>query len=130
MISEALITQARALAADFTNESCAIQEYGTIDNGDGSFTEGWNTLETVAGLIQFVDDSEQVIGGAPRGAVTHKLRLKVTAVTQAIKPSHRIVVAARGTRPALTFVQPKRMDQSYEVLVTVGAVIDVSNPDQ
>lgn len=128
MTPELLVTQARTLAADFTNESCAIQELVQTDNGDGSFTEGWSTIETVAGLVQFVDDSEQVIGGAPRGAVTHKLRLKVTAITQAITPSHRIVVAARGTRPELIFVQPKRMDQSYEVLVTVGAVIDVSNP--
>lgn len=128
MTPDILIAQARVQALQFTNESCAVQELTTTESGDGSFEETWTTLETVPGLIEWVDDSEQVVGGAPRGAVTHKLRLKVTAVTQAIVPSQRILVAARDGKPALTFVQPKRLDQSYEILVSVGAVIDVSNP--
>lgn len=129
MTPAALIAQARIQALQFTTESCAVQELTTTNDSSGGFTESWTTLETVPGLIEWVDDSELVVGGAPRGAVTHKLRLKVTPVTQAIVPSQRIVVAARDGKAELVFVQPKRLDQSYEVLVSVGAVIDVSNPE-
>ena len=130
MTPDILIAQAQIQALQFTKESCAIQQLTTVNDGQGGFSEQWNTLETVPGLIEWVDDSEQVVGGTPRGAVTHKLRLKVTPVTQAIVPSQRIVVAAREGKAELIFTQPKRLDQSYEVLVSIAAVIDVSNPEQ
>lgn len=129
MTPDILIGQARVQALAFTNESCAVQTLTSTDNGDGSFTESWATIETVPGLVEWVDDSEQVIGGAPRGAVTHKLRLKVTPTTRAIVPSQRIVVAAREGKAQMVFTQPKRLDQSYEVLVSVAVIIDVSNPE-
>lgn len=125
-----LIAQARTIAEPYLPESCAIQELTTTPNGDGGFSEGWNTVETVPGLIQWIDDSEAVVGGAPRGVVAHKLRLRVTETTQNINPSNRILVAPRDGKPELVFTQPKRMPQSYEVLVTVSAVIDVSNPEE
>lgn len=125
-----LIAQARALAEPYLPDSCIVQSSTDIDNGDGGFTEEWTTLETVPGLVEWVDDSEVVVGGAPRGAVTHKLRLRVTSVTQAIKPSQRVIVAARDERPELILTQPKRLSQSYEILVTLAGVLDVSNPEE
>lgn len=125
-----LIAQARTLAKPYLRDSCAIQSLTTVADGAGGFIEQWATIETVNGLLEFNDDSEQVVGEAPRGAVTQKIRLEVTTTTQAIKPSQRIIVAARDGKPELIFVQPKRMDQSYEILITIGAVLDVSNPEE
>lgn len=125
-----LIAQARTLAEPYLPDSCAIQQLTTVNDGAGGFSETWTTIETVAGLVEWVNDREQVVGGAPRGAVMQKLRLRVTPITQAIQPSQRIVVAARYGKPELFITQPKRLDQSYEVLVSISGVIDVSNPEQ
>lgn len=130
MTPAALIAQARTLAEPYLPDSCAVQGLTNVPNGDGGFTEQWTTMETIPGLVEWVDDSEAIVGGAPRGAVTHKLRLRVTAVTQAIKPSQRVIVAARDERPELVLTQPKRLSQSYEILVTLAGVLDVSNPEE
>ena len=129
MTPAALIAQARLAAEPYTPDTCAIQTLVKTEDNRGGFIESWVTIETVAGLVQAVDDTEAIVGGATRGAVTHKLMLKVTPITQVIDPSQRIVVAARDGAPEMIFTQPKRLDQSYRILVRVAAVIDVSNTE-
>lgn len=129
MTPATLIAQARVLTEAYLPDSCAVQELTTTNDGSGGFTESWITLETVAGLVEAIDDSEAVVGSAPRGAVTQKLYLRVTTVTQAIKPNQRIVVAAREGKGALVFTRPKRLDESFGALITVAGVLDVSNPE-
>jgi len=129
MTPATLIAQARVLAEVYLPDVCAIQQLSTIEDGQGGFSEHWVTIETVSGLVQDATDLQAVVGQAPRGAVTHKLMLEVTPTTQAIVPSQRIVVAPREGKGQLIFTQPKRLDQSYEILVRVACIIDVSNPE-
>ena len=124
-----LIAQARVLAESYLPDSCAVQELTTTNDGSGGFTEGWSTIETVPGLYEAVDDIEAIVAAAPRGAVTQKLFLRVTPTTQAIKPSQRIVIAPRDGRGTLVFTQPKQLGESFETLITVAGVTDVSNPE-
>lgn len=127
MTPATLIAQARVLAETYLPDSCAIQELTTVNDGSGGFREDWATIETIQGLVEAVDDTEAIVGQAPRGAVTQKLFLRVTTTTQAIKPSQRIMVAARGGKGELIITQPKRLDESFETLITVAGVIDVSS---
>ena len=129
MTPAVLIAQARTLAEQYLPDSCAIQELTTVNDGSGGFREKWHTLETARGLVEAIDDAEVVIGNAPRGAVTQKLYLRVTPTTQAIQTSQRIVVAPREGKGELVFSQLKRLDESFEALITVAGVIDVSNPE-
>jgi len=129
MTPAVLLAQAKVLAEQYLPDSCAIQELTTVNDGDGGFKEDWATIETVPGLVEAVDDAEVVIGNAPRGAVTQKLYLRVTPTTQAIQTSQRIVVAPRDGKGELVFTQLKRLDESFEALITVAGVIDVSNPE-
>lgn len=130
MTPAALIAQAKVLAESYLPDSCAIQELTTVNDGSGGFSEQWTTIEIVPGLVEAIDDIEAIVGQAPRGAVTQKLFLRVTPITQAIKPSQRIVVAPRDGKGQLIFTQLKRLDESFEALVTVAGVLDVSNPEE
>lgn len=127
MTPATLLAQARVLAETYLPDSCAVQELTSTPLGDGGFKESWNTIETVAGLVEASDDSEAIVAGAPRGAVMQKLYLRVTPTTQAIKPSQRIVVAAREGKSQLVVTQPKRLDESFETLITISGVIDASS---
>lgn len=130
MTPATLLAQARVLAESYLPDSCAIQELTTTSSGDGGFSESWQTLETVPGLVEAIDDTEAIVAGAPRGAVTQKLFLRMTAITQAIKPSQRILIASRDGKGELVFTQPKRLDESFEALITIAGVLDVSNPEE
>jgi hypothetical protein len=126
-----LVAQAMTLAEAFLRDRCAIQGLTTVNDGQGGFTERWVDLESdVPVLVEAVDDSGSVVAQAPRGIVTQKLFLKVTAITQAIEPSQQIVVAARNGKPAMIFEQPKRLDETYEALITVAATLNVSRTDE
>lgn len=126
MTPAALLSQARVLAEAYLPDSCAVQELTTTPKGDGGFDENWVTLETVPGLVEADTSNQAVVGDAPRGAVKQTLFLRVTAVTQAIKTSRRILVAARDGKGQLIITQPKREDESFEALITVSGFINVS----
>lgn len=126
-----LIAQAAVLAESYSRDRCAVQELTTTNNADGGFTEKWADIESnIPILVEVLDDDESVIAQAPRGIVTAKLYLKVTPATQAIEPSKRIVIAARNGKSAMIFEQPKRLDETYEALITVAATLNVSRTDE
>jgi len=119
------------LTETYLRDRCTVQELTTTNDGHGGFTEGWADLESdVPVLVEAADDEESVIAQAPRGIVTHRLYLKVTSTTKMIEPSQRIVVAARDGKSQMLFEQPKRLDETYEALITVAATLNVSSPDE
>jgi head-tail adaptor len=128
---EALVAQAMVLAETYLRDRCAVQGLTTTNDGRGGFTEGWNDIESdIPVLVEAADDEESVIAQAPRGIVTHRLYLKVTSTTKLIEPSQRIVVATRDGKSQMLFEQPKRLDETYEALITVAATLNVSSPDE
>lgn len=125
-----LIAQAMTLAEPFLRDRCSIQGYTEIKDGTGGFDEQWPTIESdVPVLVEAIDDEQSVIAQAPRGIVTHRLYLKATDTTKLIDPSQRIVVAARDGKSAMIFEQPKRLDETYEALITVAATLNVTSTE-
>lgn len=123
-----LIAQAMALAEPFLRDRCSIQTLTTTNDGQGGFTENWADIESdIPVLVEAVDDEQSVVAQAPRGLTTARLYLKATATTKLIDPSQRIIVAARDGKSAMTFEQPKRLDESYEALITVAATLNVTS---
>lgn len=66
---------------------------------------------------------QMILAGAMSADVTHKLLMRVTASTMAIKPNTIITVIARSPRPAMIFERPVRMDESMSPLLIVAAVL-------
>lgn len=131
MTPAVLLAQAKSLVEAYLPDRCAVQELTTVNDGRGGFTEQWVDIESgIPGLVEAVDDDESVIAQAPRAIVTCKLFLKVTATTQAIEPSKRIVFAARDGKGPMIFEQPKRLDESFEALISVAATLNVSRTDE
>lgn len=131
MTPAVLLAQAKSLVEAYLPDRCAVQRYTKINDGSGGFTEGWADIESdIPGLVEAVDDDGSVVAQAPRGVVTQKVFLKVTAVTQVIEPSQRIVVASRDGKAAMILEQPKRLDESFEALITVAATLNVSRTDE
>lgn len=112
------------MAESYLPDLATIHQVVEVDDGSGGFVPTPSVIETgVPILVEAIDDSEAIVAAAPRGAVTHKLYMRVTANTIAINPAQEIVVAARDGKAAMTFQQPKRLDESFEALVTVAAVL-------
>lgn len=125
-----LIAQAMVLAEPFLRDRCSIQTLTTTKTGDGGFEENWNDIETdVPVLVEAVDDDESVVAQAPRGVMTARLYLKATDATKVIDPSQRIVVAPRDGKGEMIFEQPKRLDETYEALITVAATLNVTGTE-
>lgn len=125
-----LIAQAMTLAEPFLRDRCSIQTLTTTRTGDGGFDESWSDIESdIPVLVEAVDDEQSVVAQAPRGLTTSRLFLKATDTTKVIDPSQRIVVAARDGKSAMTFEQPKRLDETYEALITVAATLNVTSTE-
>jgi hypothetical protein len=121
----ALIATAKALVSDFLPDLCTVKQI-TAGAADGFGGEA-DTLTTVASSIKCLYEPIRDIplmtqGGAVTGVSRFKVFLELTDVDlQNIAPGWQIVVAARGDKPQLTFEDPRRMDESNEVLLTVSA---------
>lgn len=63
------------------------------------------------------------IAGMSTSGVTHDLFMLSTAVTKAIQPHYKIVVAARNDNPEMTFEDPIRLDESLSPLVHLAVSI-------
>jgi len=125
MTPAALLTAAKALVGDFLPDTCTVKAItaGSVDGFGGEA----DTLTTVASGIKCLyepirDQPLTVLAGAAMGITRHKLFLKLDDVDlQGIGPSYQIVVDARGNKGALTFEDPRRLDESNEVVLTVSA---------
>lgn len=125
MTPAAMIAQAKTLVETYLPDTCSIFEPAEVDIPGGGFesSDGPAIESGVPCLAEAIDDTDALVAGSPRGVVTHKVFLKVTDSTKLIKPSQVIVVDAREGKPAMRFLQPKRLDESWEALITIGAVV-------
>jgi len=120
-----LIASARELVGDFLPDTCTVKSKSAGSNdGYGGEAEDFDDVATdVPCLYESQSDSTLVvIGGSQSGVTRHKLFLKLDeAVVHDIGPGWEIVVDARDDKPALTFEDPRRLDESNEVLLTISA---------
>ncbi len=65
--------------------------------------------------------TEQIIAEGEQTTLSHKLKMSVTPDTLAIKPNYRIVVAANGETPELTFENPTSLLGSFSPFMVVAA---------
>ena len=123
MTLQAQVLAARPAAEDLCEDSCTIVDISSTPDGYGGHTQTRTNLATaIPCLIQSRSEVEAAVtAGTIASLIETKIFMKVTAVTQAITPDMEIIVAARDGKAALTFEDPRRMDQSYELLVIVSA---------
>lgn len=120
-----LIAEAKTLVETYLPDTCSIYEPAEVDIPGGGFesSDGTAIESGIKCLLEAESDSDAIVAGASRGVVIQKLFLEVTDNTKLIKPSQVIVVDAREGKPQMRFLQPKRLDESFEVLITIGAVV-------
>lgn len=123
MTIQAQVLAARSAAEDLCEDSCTIVDISSTPDGYGGHTQTRTNLATaIPCLIESRSEVEAaVVAGTIESLIRTKIYMKVTGVTQAITPDMEIVIAARDGKAQLTFEDPRRMDQSYEILVTVSA---------
>jgi hypothetical protein len=127
MSLQAQVVAARATAEGLCEDLCTIVDISSTPDGFGGHSQ---TRTNVATNIPCVIESRAmveaaVVAGTIASLQRTKIYMKVTTITQAIRPDYEIVVAARDGKAALTFEDPRRLDQSYEVLVTVSAKLRI-----
>lgn len=125
MTPATLLAQAKTLVETYLPDTCSIYEPAETDIPGGGFesSDGVAIESGIRCLLEAESDSDAVVAGASRGVVIQKLFLEVTDSTKLIKPSQVIVVDAREGKPSRRFEQPKLLDESFEALITVGAVV-------
>ena len=122
-----LLTTATTTAAALIAESpdrCSIVTRTESSDGRG----GTTISETTAGssipvIYQEMSSSTAQTAGQAMSHVTHELFLLSSSAARTIAPSSKIVVAARGSIPELTFEQPVRLEETFSPLVHIGAML-------
>ena len=123
MSLQALVNQARDLAVTLCEDTCSIFDIQSVPDGFGGTTL---TRVTIASDIPCLVEAQRdmpvaVIAGTAEAVTRGTLYMESTDETQAITPDYEITVDARGDKPARTFIDPRILDNSYEVLLTVSA---------
>lgn len=91
--------------------------YGNVTTADTSLAS------SVPCKYEALSAFERSVGGSIAASSTHRLRMPANAVTLGIEENMRIVVAARGVVPALTFEVTGRLDASTDLMLSVAAVL-------
>lgn len=127
MSLQTLIDDVRGLAEGFLEDSCSIVDIQSAPDGYGGTTRSSVTIASdVPCLLESGGDlGVAVLAGTIVSASRATIFMQVTAETQSITPDMEIVVAARGDKPAMTFEDPRRLDESYAALLAVSAKIRV-----
>jgi hypothetical protein len=118
-----LIDEAKELAESLCEDTCSIIDVEAVTDEFGGQTP---STVTVASEIPCLVEAQRdmpgtVIAGAVGSITRTTIFLKSTAETQLITPDYEIVVDARGDKPERTYVDPRILDNSYEVLLTISA---------
>ena len=120
-----LLAAARAAIPSLFLDICSVKA-PTAGSVDGFGAEA-DTLTTVATGIRchyeaIRDNPLTVNGGAAMGTSRFNVFLELTDVDlQSIGPGYQIVIAPRGDKGTLTFEDPRKLDESNEVALTVSA---------
>jgi hypothetical protein len=120
-----LVATARVLVDDYLPDTCTIS--GIASGGPDGFGGETDTHPEMITGVKCLYEPERdqplrEIGGATMGVIRHRIFLKLEdAALQAIGPNYQIVIDARGDKPAMTFEDPRRLDESNEVLLAISA---------
>jgi hypothetical protein len=126
LISDA-IAQAQALITTYglLLDTCTVKA-PTAGAADGFGGEA-DTLTTVATGVKCAFEWTRelalaVYGGAVTGTIRTEIYLELSDVDlQSIGTGWQVIINARGNKPALTFEDPRRLDESNEILLAVSA---------
>lgn len=115
-----------AAAPAFMADTCDVF---LLTPGPDDYGGSTNTSSTVASSVpcdyEALSPFQTEIGGRLITGRTHKITLPSNATTEAILPKHKIVVAARGNTPALTFNDPIVLPDSLSPFLEVAATLAV-----
>jgi len=119
-----LLAAAKVAFTSLCLDTCTVKAptAGAVDGFGGES----DTLTTVATGVKCIYQPERdqpltMNAGAAMGVASTKIFIELTDVDlQGIGPGYEIVIAARGVKPALTFVDPRRLDGSNEVALAVS----------
>ena len=113
---EALITE--------SPDRCTVYNRTYANDNAGGTTATDTAVASSIPVIysEFRFRTGMIVGGS-LAEVTHKLRLKDSAATKAIKPNYVIVVAARDNNPARTFENPIVIEETMNVGVVLAATL-------
>lgn len=101
--------------------------YGKTETGPDGWGGTTDTAPAVASNVKclYEDDSDSTsqVAGGPLSYVTHKIYLIASSAVRNIASDYKIVIAARGDMPSLTFEQPVVIDSTFNPIVVVGAKV-------
>lgn len=107
-------------------DRCSIISRAEAPDGFGGLTITETVLASnVECLYEERTHSTSQVAGGPLSYVTHHLHLYDTAINNAIQTDHKIVVAARGNRAQMTFEQPVRTPETFDVGVHLDLMFKV-----
>lgn len=114
-----------ASASDFMPDVLTIVGPQTeVRDTDGYITTADSNIELdVPCSYEALTAFERQAGGQMTLSASHRIRMPANEDTLAIQPNQRLVVAARGVTPALTFDVTGRLDSSTSVFLEVAAIL-------
>lgn len=103
---------------------CTVYSRTFTNDNTGGTTQSDTAVASDVPIIytERTFNSSQIAGGS-QSHVTHELFLLPSAAVIAIKPNYVIVVDARDDIGALTFEQPVVIDNTFDMLVHIGAML-------
>jgi len=132
MTPAALLASARTLIEGNPDAAGFIDRCTVIKRTRNAGTAGGNTITetTMASGIPCIYEEKNYptpkdVASRPQAEVTHTLFLIASTITRAITSEYRIVVAARSDTPQLNFDEIIRLDETFDPVVTLGAVLQV-----
>jgi hypothetical protein len=117
-------TAAQALIAESPDRCSIYNRTYTSDSAGGTTPVDGSPVASNVPIIytERTYSSSQIAGGS-QSHVTHDLFLLPSAAAVAVKPNYVIVVAARNLTGVLTFEQPVLIDDTFDILVHIGAML-------
>lgn len=111
-------------ARQFFPDLCSISSLvPSTDDSGGSGDTATPLASNVPCSYKSLSPSQLQVAGRVLVGLSHVIKLPSNAVTQGIKPTQQIVIAARGNTPALTFQNPVVLDNATAPFVSVAAMV-------
>lgn len=119
-------TELAAVAGEFMADTCTIKLITPSSDDFGGSTDSETTVASnIPCDYESLGPQQVIVGGKVVTGRTHKIKLPFTASTAGILPKHKIVVAAQGVMPELTFNDPIILPGSLGPFLEVAATLGV-----
>lgn len=120
-------SQLDSAASQFMADTCSIILLTSSQDDSGG---SGDTPSTVGSSIPCLVEALKVplqkqVGGRMITGLDHQITLPANSTTAAILPKHKIVVAARGVTPEMTFNDPVVLPDSLGPFIVVAASLGV-----